>query len=103
MSACPVCYRDLEPVGGRCPSCGAARADVPARHLGVDDEPTNYARQRGASSATAQGPNRPRPLSTSALDAEEKTPPRAKMPANAVAPRLILKGLPGDITEYPLV
>jgi len=36
------------------------------------------------------------------FDTEEKTPPRAKMPANAIAPRLILKGLPGDVTEYPL-
>jgi len=26
VSACPVCYRENEPVQGRCPSCGAARA-----------------------------------------------------------------------------
>ncbi len=27
MSVCAVCYRDNEPVAGRCPSCGAPRAD----------------------------------------------------------------------------
>src|SRR5713101_9957421 len=36
------------------------------------------------------------------FDTEEKTPPRAKMPANAIAPRLILKGMAGDVTEYSL-
>ena len=102
MSACPVCYRDLEPVGGHCPSCGAARNDAPERSLGADDdEPTNYVRSRGGPNP-AITPIRPRPVSTSAFDAEEQTPPRAKMPANAVAPRLILKGQPGDVTEYPL-
>ena len=29
MSVCPVCYRENEPVAGRCPSCGASRADRP--------------------------------------------------------------------------
>ena len=28
MSACPVCNRDLLPQGGRCPFCGADRADA---------------------------------------------------------------------------
>jgi adenylate cyclase len=29
VSVCAVCYRENEPVAGRCPSCGATRADAP--------------------------------------------------------------------------
>ena len=31
MTSCPVCYRDLLPVGGRCPACGADRPGSPAQ------------------------------------------------------------------------
>ncbi len=54
LSVCPVCHRENEPVGGRCPSCGAPR-------------------QRSAQPADGRS-----------------------------GPRLILEGVAGEVTEYPL-
>jgi adenylate cyclase len=68
----------------------------------TDEEPTSYVRQRVLATPSGGAAVRPRAASTSPIDGEETTPTRGKMPANAVAPRLILKGLPGDVTEYPL-
>src|SRR5438128_2979279 len=67
----------------------------------LDDEPTNYRR-----SSTAPSASRSRPASTNVtpFGADEKTPPRT-MPqpvAAPVAPRMILKGPAGDVTEFPL-
>jgi adenylate cyclase len=94
MSVCPVCYRENEPVAGRCPNCGSARAPGPRRAREVDDEPTDYARSRSAA--------RSRAAAREPFGAEEQTPPRAPMSPPAPAPRLILKGAAGDATEYPL-
>jgi adenylate cyclase len=100
MPACPVCYRDIEPAGGRCPNCGAARPDAPRSARRLDDDATGPVRpSRGAPSRTA--PSRPRPAFISAsFGSEDTTPPRTQ-PA-ALAPRMILKGATGDATEYPL-
>ena len=87
MGACPVCYRDNEPIGGRCPSCGAAREEEPGFLRDVDDEPTNYRRP-----ATS----RPK-LVSSTVAAVPDMPPQS-----AAAPRMILKGPTGDVTEFPL-
>jgi adenylate cyclase len=84
MSICPLCYRDLEPVAGRCPNCGAARVEPPRAQQHV---------VAGMPIKRAQG-----------SIFEEKTP-RPGAPASSpapVPPRLILKGLTGDSTEYPL-
>jgi adenylate cyclase len=62
-----VCYRENEPVAGRCPSCGAPR-------------------QRSAQPVSGQEGNPPRPL--------------VSHPASG--PRLLLKGVAGEITEHPL-
>ena len=35
MPVCPVCYRENEPVAGRCPDCGSARADPASAILAV--------------------------------------------------------------------
>src|SRR5438128_1805127 len=64
----------------------------------LDDEPTNYRR-----SSTAPSASRSRPASTNVtpFGADEKTPPRT-MPqpvAAPVAPRMILKGPAGDVTQ----
>src|SRR5204862_8049449 len=97
MSACPVCYRDIEPVAGRCPSCGALRGEARAgRELGAG----------GRSGATAPSKVQPILSAASSFGADEKTPPR-KVPqpaatVAAVAPRMILKGPVGDVTEFPL-
>ena len=42
--SCPVCYRDVAPVNGRCPACGADRSGErrPTAFGDADDEPTNY-------------------------------------------------------------
>ncbi|HZX94207.1 MAG TPA: adenylate/guanylate cyclase domain-containing protein [Myxococcales bacterium] len=45
MSVCAVCYRDNEPVAGRCPSCGAPRAEA-ARPLSADGAPTQGTQPR---------------------------------------------------------
>src|SRR6267378_3655095 len=77
MTACPVCYRDLVPVGGRCPACGADRsgeADQVAEL--IDDEPTGRGAGRSGSAA-----------------------PPAAPPGDG--PRLILKGAGGP-AEFPL-
>ena len=42
MSACPVCHRDNVPVHGRCPACGAARAEDPQTLRDADDETTGF-------------------------------------------------------------
>ena len=62
-----MCYRENEPVGGRCPSCGAPRQRSP--------------QQAGA---------------------EEEAPPRPPGSHPRSGPRLVLKGLAGELTEYPL-
>jgi adenylate cyclase len=62
-----VCYRENEPVAGRCPSCGGPR-------------------QRAAQPVSGQ----------------EGNPPRPSVSHPASGPRLILKGLAGEITEHPL-
>jgi len=62
-----VCYRENEPVSGRCPSCGAPR-------------------QRAAQPVSGQ----------------EGNPPRPSVSHPASGPRLILKGVAGEITEHPL-
>lgn len=67
LSVCPVCYRENEPVAGRCPSCGGPR-------------------QRAAQPVSGQ----------------EGNPPRPSVSHPASGPRLILKGLAGEITEHPL-
>ncbi len=97
MSVCPGCYRENEPVAGRCPSCGATRVPEARAAMDADDEPTKYPRSHGAAAVA-----RSRPVAVQPFDTEEQTPPRAKMPQPAPAPRLILKGLAGDVTEYPL-
>jgi len=107
MSVCPVCYRENEPVGGRCPGCGAARSPPRVAHSAgspVDDEPTNYTKPRGPAPSTAPSMQRPRQSSavTRTYEEEEQTPPRAKMPQPAAVPRMILKGAAGDVTEFPL-
>jgi adenylate cyclase len=107
MSICPLCYRDNEPVGGRCPSCGALRPDASRRLAEADDEPTGDARPlRGSAPSAAAAVARPRGATPVGVGgAEEKTPPpRPTMPQPAapVAPRLILKGMAGDVTEYSL-
>jgi len=78
MTACPVCYRDLLPVGGRCPACGADRPGEPVQGApSIDDEPTGPGRGAGR--------------------------PGAAAPASAPGdgPRLILKGAGGP-AEFPL-
>ena len=115
MPACPICYRDVPPVNGRCPSCGAARNDSPRASLGADDdEPTGYARPKGPVPGTAPALHRPTPgrlaaaIPFGAIEESTPTPPsRATMPQPAnspanSAPRLILKGLAGELTDYPL-
>src|SRR5260370_27059117 len=105
MSICPLCYRDNEPVGGRCPNCGALRQDASRRQAEEDDEPTNNARPSRGNAPSAAALERPRGVTSVSLGgAEEKTPPRATMPQPGalVAPRLILKGMTGDVTEYSL-
>ena len=62
-----MCYRENEPVAGRCPSCGGPR-------------------QRAAQTVSGQ----------------EGNPPRPSVSHPASGPRLILKGLAGEITEHPL-
>jgi adenylate cyclase len=62
-----VCYRENEPVAGRCPSCGGPR-------------------QRAAQPVSGQ----------------EGNPPRPSVSHPASGPRLILKGLAGEITDHPL-
>ncbi|HXL39511.1 MAG TPA: adenylate/guanylate cyclase domain-containing protein [Myxococcales bacterium] len=62
-----MCYRENEPVSGRCPSCGAPR-------------------QRAAQPVSGQ----------------EGNPPRPSVSHPASGPRLILKGVAGEITEHPL-
>lgn len=62
-----MCYRENEPVAGRCPSCGGPR-------------------QRAAQPVSGQ----------------EGNPPRPSVSHPASGPRLILKGLAGEITEHPL-
>ena len=87
MSACPLCYRDVEPVDGRCPNCGAQRAEKP----------------RPQQPATSPSVARTVPLF--AVTSEEHTPPRSQPPlpaSRALPPRLILKGPAGDVIEYPL-
>ena len=74
MSVCHVCYRENEPVAGRCPSCGAVRDDLPRDK--TDENP-------------------PAQVSHSPELRVGKTP-------SDNSPRLTLKGLTGDITEYPL-
>jgi adenylate cyclase len=91
MSACPACYRDLEPVAGRCPHCGVIRDDAPSRSLGADDEPTF-----GRSRIIAQ---KPWPTPATGFGGEEVTPSPGR---GAAGPRLILKGPPGEVSEYPL-
>jgi adenylate cyclase len=94
MSACPLCYRDLEPVGGRCPGCGAERR----------------AETRPHAPATAPSIGKARSTSLFAGPADELTPPRARVQQPSqppsgprpTPPRLVLKGLAGDLTEYPL-
>src|SRR5207253_10598008 len=80
MSACPVCYRDLAPVAGRCPACGAEHPGESVELREIDDEPTYSRGQRGG----AGGARVPSP------------------PAADGAPRLILKGAAGEVTEFPL-
>lgn len=92
MSACPLCYRAVDPVGGRCPSCGAER-----RASTIESRP--YV------SATTPSISQAGPASLFASAADEPTPPRTRLPGPASRsppPRLILKGLAGDLTEYPL-
>src|SRR5437764_8891718 len=93
MPVCPVCYRENEPVAGRCPGCGSARAD-PGGLRELDDEPS-FPRSR----STAPGASRPR-ASAAVFGTGERSPPRAQPVAST--PRLILKGMAGDVTEYPL-
>ena len=97
MSVCPLCYRDTEPVAGRCPNCGAARAE-PAR-----DQPAGYVRTSRLAAPPPPGPR----AAAVPFGGDEATPPRpsANPPVPAAPnppPRLILKGLAGDLTEYPL-
>ena len=84
MTACPVCYRDLVPVGGRCPGCGADRPeDSPAFARAaplIDDEPTG------------RGRTERRPVAPA---------PRRAAADGVGGPRLILKGA-GDPAEFPL-
>src|SRR5260370_7346193 len=77
MSICPLCYRDNEPVGGRCPSCGALRPDASRRLAEADDEPTGDARPlRGSAPSAAAAVARPRGTTPVGVGgAEEKTPP----------------------------
>ena len=105
MSVCPVCYRDVEPVAGRCPGCGTAReSSRGARELRADDdESTNYAKPpvRAATSAALL---KPKPSGTSGFAAApaEVAPRPATAPPALAAPRLVLKGLGGELTDYPL-
>ena len=55
MSACPFCHRDVEPVGGRCPDCGAGRADAPRPQLPVAANPPRLILQ-GLEGETAEYP-----------------------------------------------
>src|SRR5438128_3934444 len=84
MTACPVCYRDLVPVAGRCPGCGAGRPeDSPAFARAaplIDDEPTG------------RGRTERRPVAPA---------PRRAAADGVGGPRLILKGA-GDPAEFPL-
>ena len=90
MSVCPVCYRENDPVGGRCPACGAGRSGG-FRAVGADAGPVS----RGAGGSTA------RPMSAApVLETDEPTRPHAANPTEA--PRMILKGAAGDVTEFPL-
>src|SRR3989442_781524 len=85
MAACPVCSRDLVPVGGRCPACGADRsgeAIAPGNGAAfIDDEPTGPGRgPRGAGAV----------------------PRRALGPPSSGGPRLLLKGTGAEVSEFPL-
>src|SRR5438105_7200328 len=94
MPVCPVCYRENEPVAGRCPDCGSARADPGRGIRELDDEPS-FPRSRSGTPAGAR-----RPAAAAVFGSEEPTPARAQSASST--PRLILKGLTGDVTEYPL-
>src|SRR5438105_7633178 len=94
MPVCPVCYRENEPVAGRCPDCGSARADPGRGIRELDDEPS-FPRSRSGTPAGAR-----RPAAAAVFGSEEPTPARAQSVSST--PRLILKGLTGDVTEYPL-
>jgi len=101
MSACPVCYRDLEPVGGRCPSCGAERVEASRTLRELDDEPPNY--KKSTTPSTGRGLRPVPPAGSVPFGDDDKTPPRkVPEPAASVAPRMILKGSAGDGTEFPL-
>jgi adenylate cyclase len=100
MSACPACYRDIEPVGGRCPSCGAPR-DGSAREAQLDDEPSRSGRSTTPTARKAP----PLSASLTPFGAGEKTPSRT-MPhpatSSTATPRMILKAPAGELTEFPL-
>src|SRR3954463_10266826 len=89
LSVCPVCFRENDPVAGRCPSCGGPRADTP-RQAALEEE-TPAGRPRGG-----VAPARAAPLS------QEANLPRPASAHPASGPRLILKGPAGGGGEYPL-
>ncbi|MBS2020797.1 MAG: FHA domain-containing protein [Deltaproteobacteria bacterium] len=109
MSACPTCYRDLEPVDGHCPACGADREGTPARSriAAFEDEPTNFGStprpaRAGASSITTQGQKSPARMSQSPIQPVASYSTNHTGPAQASVPRLILHGPNGPAGEYPL-
>ena len=89
MSVCPVCFRENDPVAGRCPSCGGPRAEAPGQPALEEESPAG--RPRGG-----VAPARAAPLS------EQANLPRPASAHPASGPRLILKGPAGEVTEYPL-
>src|SRR5437868_8646945 len=89
LSVCPVCFRENDPVAGRCPSCGGPRAGAPGQPALEEETPAG------------------RPLGGVALARAAPLSQQANLPRPASAhpasgPRLILKGPGSEVTEYPL-
>jgi adenylate cyclase len=102
MPVCPLCYRDNDAVGGRCPACGGKREETPAS--GRRDLAGIAPIAPSASSAPKprpQGLAQASPFGALPLARGPAAPPAAISPG-AQSPRLILKGAAGEVSEYPL-
>jgi adenylate cyclase len=91
--SCPVCYRDVEPVKGRCPACGADRTDDRTPPGGshasvhaptIDDAPVLRPAPRAISGGALQA-LRPTGVAGGTSPSASRTPPRPSV-APAVQP-----------------